>query len=604
MVILLSLILGNVESADDNWEAEVHKGLLHLITRGRISEKLRETLSKIEFSLMFPKFRQDKQTFLQDSLLCKLCNIGVGTIITARRLGTRKDRIFFVLTQLCRLLIMNNEEVCDGFLNQNLDTLLYIIDNRPFLRSSKVCSILLQDRRCKDLLRRDWSLDLPRQPSNAPNSTLGDIQSGSLKLLHITDIHYDPQYSEGSNADCGGPICCQKGTVPESESAAAGYWGDYRNCDSPWYAILDLLEQLKKEHKDIAYVYFTGDIINHKVYDTNMNNIIEDVTKVHTTLKETFGDIPVFPILGNHETHPVNQFSSEDVNTNMEFSTKWVFRLVADVWGKSLPASTTETILRGGYYTVLVRPGFRIIALNSNVCYIYNFWLLYDDYDPFGQLQWLIDTLLDAETHNEMVHILSHVPSGDSTCYNNWAKQYVAIVNRFSHIIAAQFNGHTHFDDIVIYYSSKNRSEPINIAFNGGSTTTYAYLNPNYKVYDVNAEDMHVTNFESWMYNITDANDNFPLPPKWYKLYDFKNAYNVSSLHPQELSDLVERMTRMDTLTQSYFRYKHREATNSNGCNSDCELENICTMVTSAFDDDFHCKKYTKLYYKNRSSNV
>ena len=56
------------------------------------------------------------------------------------------------------------------------------------------------------------------------------------------------------------------------------------------------------------------------------------------------------------------------------FTTQWVFELAAKQWQKWLPKDTMTTIRRGGYYTVLVRPGFRIVALNSNVCYVYNWY--------------------------------------------------------------------------------------------------------------------------------------------------------------------------------------------------------------------------------------
>ncbi|XP_031341330.1 sphingomyelin phosphodiesterase-like [Photinus pyralis] len=559
---------------------------------------LRNTMEEMEFRPMVRQRSLQGRQFEPPE--CALCNTLVGTIITIRRIGTPKDVIVFMFTELCITLKLVSEEECKGFINMNVDTILYIIDNRLFLTPSKVCSIVFQDLHCADPFGVEWDLKLPPYDSQVQNNLPIDTQSGSVKILQITDIHYDSHYQVGSNADCGLFICCQIGTVPSSESTAAGYWGDYRDCDVPWHSFLDLLTHVKEEHHPISYVYFTGDIVAHKVYDTSEIGCVTDITKVYTELKNTFGNVPVYPILGNHEAHPANLFAPEKVDPNLQ--TVWLFRLVAELWQAWLPADTQKTILKGGYYTVLVKPGFRIIALNSNVCFNFNFWLFYDDFDPYGQLQWLINTLLYAETQKEKVHILTHVPSGDYTCVRNWGRQYAKIVNRFSHVISAQFTGHTHLDDTVIYYSHENRSQANNVAFNGGSFTTYSYLNPNYKVYDVNNRGMEVANFESWMYNMTDANQNASLKPKWYKLYDFKSAYNVSSLHPQELSNLVERMTKDKKLTQLYFRYKFRDSDYfiSQGCNSTCELENICTMVTAAYGSDDRCKMYTELYLKNR----
>lgn len=53
-------------------------------------------------------------------------------------------------------------------------------------------------------------------------------------------------------------------------------------------------------------------------------------------------------------------------------STQWLLDLAAEEWSRWLPNATQTTIRRGGYYTVLVNEGFRIVALNSNVCYTLN----------------------------------------------------------------------------------------------------------------------------------------------------------------------------------------------------------------------------------------
>jgi hypothetical protein len=57
---------------------------------------------------------------------------------------------------------------------------------------------------------------------------------------------------------------------------------------------------------------------------------------------------------------------------NKKVSTNWLYELSAELWSDWLPQETKETILQGGFYTVLVRPGFRIIALNSNLGHTYN----------------------------------------------------------------------------------------------------------------------------------------------------------------------------------------------------------------------------------------
>lgn len=59
-------------------------------------------------------------------------------------------------------------------------------------------------------------------------------------------------------------------------------------------------------------------------------------------------------------------------------------------------------------------------------------FLLFDDEDPFDQLKWLVNELSQAEANRESVHILTHIPTSDNTCYKTWSQQYRRIVERYS----------------------------------------------------------------------------------------------------------------------------------------------------------------------------
>lgn len=57
--------------------------------------------------------------------------------------------------------------------------------------------------------------------------------------------------------------------------------------------------------KGFDYVYYTGDIISHKVWDTSL----DFNTGLIKTIMGEFADkfqVPVYPILGNHEPHPLD----------------------------------------------------------------------------------------------------------------------------------------------------------------------------------------------------------------------------------------------------------------------------------------------------------
>lgn len=61
-----------------------------------------------------------------------------------------------------------------------------------------------------------------------------------------------------------------------------------------------------------------------------------------------------------------------------DLSSKWLFEFVADQWKQWLPDQARRDLATKGYYTLLVRPNLRLIALNSNVCNVDNLYDLYN----------------------------------------------------------------------------------------------------------------------------------------------------------------------------------------------------------------------------------
>jgi hypothetical protein len=58
----------------------------------------------------------------------------------------------------------------------------------------------------------------------------------------------DFKYLQKGNADCLELACCHDIVPNSTADIEAGVWGDYRQCDSPYDAIVDALKQIKKEH--------------------------------------------------------------------------------------------------------------------------------------------------------------------------------------------------------------------------------------------------------------------------------------------------------------------------------------------------------------------
>lgn len=198
----------------------------------------------------------------------------------------------------------------------------------------------------------------------------------------------------------------------------------------------------------------------------------------------------------------------------------------------------------GGHYSTVIRPNLRLVAINNNYCYSTNIWLLHSTDYFADQLHWFRNELARASENGEKVHVISHIPSNDIKCFRGFAREYRKIVEEFSDIIVAVFNGHTHEDEFNVYYSVSDPSKATGVAFNGGSGTTFAYYNSNFKVYSVDNESFEVLDYESWHYNLTEANLHPHTPPNWKKTYSFKEAYNLTDLSPATMDGLVQRLGR------------------------------------------------------------
>lgn len=110
----------------------------------------------------------------------------------------------------------------------------------------------------------------------------------------------------------------------------------------------------------------------------------------------------------------------------------YLYDQLAVEWSRWLPDYALETVRKGAFYSVLVRPGLRVISVNGNYCERSNFFLMLNSTDPLGQLAWLVSELDSAEKNAERVHIINHVPPGRYDCLKTWSKNYYDIVNRYS----------------------------------------------------------------------------------------------------------------------------------------------------------------------------
>ena len=59
------------------------------------------------------------------------------------------------------------------------------------------------------------------------------------------------------------------------------------------------------------------------------------------------------------------------------FDMKWLYQHFANIQRQFLGWSMPQSILETGSYTVRIRRKFKIISVNTNYCFRYNWWVMY-----------------------------------------------------------------------------------------------------------------------------------------------------------------------------------------------------------------------------------
>lgn len=522
------------------------------------------------------------ETSVMSSVSCTACKAGVGLLQHYVNTGRSRSEIVHAAIKLCRNLHFESPRVCEGIIDLFADEVLFVFE-RIALSPDEICGMAVGDV-CAVPYNpwQTWTVPLPAIPKPPGPPPEPNSDAPTSRVLHISDTHFDPYYRAGSNAECGEPLCCRETSgKPRRKKDAAGYWGDYRRCDTPRRTIEHMLKHISDVHgKDLDYIIWTGDLPPHDVWNQSRHENINIIRQSHQMLTKFFPKTRIFPSLGNHEAAPVNSFPPPFIGG--KYSISWLYDELDREWSTWLPDSVSTTVRRGAFYSTPVRPGLRIVSLNMNYCNNKNWWLLLNSTDPAEELSWLVYELQVAELKGEKVHILGHIPPGHTDCLAVWSRNYYHIVNRYSATVVAQFFGHTHYDEFSLIYNSHGdplTSNASAVMYISPSVTPYFDLNLGYRLYDIDkTESKMVVDHETWIMDLDRANRLSY--PQWFFLYSARQAYGLTSLAPSQWDRLVNRMSQDDQLFQQYYRYYMKASPVRPACDEACKKRLLCDIVS------------------------
>ncbi|KZF23874.1 Metallo-dependent phosphatase [Xylona heveae TC161] len=370
------------------------------------------------------------------------------------------------------------------------------------------------------------------------NRTVSPQPSGNtLNVLHISDWHLDARYDIGSNA-----------SMPASRFGAF-------SCDTPADLALSTFYEMDKfiDRSTIDFTIFTGDIISHDDDDELSRALVKYEEKTAYETFKSWLSGPLYSTLGNHDSLPQALLTPNDLRGNQSNEFSWHYSFLASLWkNEGWIESSAAHYAKTHYaaYATITPQGLKVISINTNVWYtsqypdnIYNYYN-FTNPDPTGMLAFLAEELQASEDINQRVWIIGHVPSGPIgiSALPNPTALFYSIVTRYSpSTIAAIFFGHTHSDQMLVYYdflanstvhqngtTLRNTSlvdfmKPLTAGWIAPSITPMSGLNAGWRLLQVDSETFSILNAQTFFANI--SNSDSWTTPQWEFEYDTRMTY-------------------------------------------------------------------------------
>lgn len=127
-----------------------------------------------------------------------------------------------------------------------------------------------------------------------------------------------------------------------------------------------------------------------------------------------------------------------------------------------------------------------------------------------------------------------------------------------------------------------------------GSTTTYSYLNPSFRIYTVDGlyqnTSWQILDYETKILNITEA--NLSNNPKWKLEYSPKIAYNMTSLFPIEWNRFVDQSLKNPNtpVAKNFIKNYYNSYDKHGTCDIKCKRNLLCKFKQARPDHLISCK--------------
>lgn len=300
---------------------------------------------------------------------------------------------------------------------------------------------------------RDLKLT-PTKPVVIRDAITGQERKIHGRFLHITDMHPDAFYKEGSSI----ASVCHQGKPKNKKDRAPRFGYATGGCDSPPDLVDYTLEWIKENLRDkIDFVIWTGDNIRHdndrRIPRTEFQ-ILDMNELVSGKFQKLFAnpnsenprdfDVSVVPSIGNNDVFPHNMFALGPTLQTREYHR---------IWNNLVPQEQQRTFDRSASFVTEVIPG-KLAVLSINTLYLFKANPLVDNCNSKKQpgyqiLLWLGAVLEELRQRGMKVWLSGHVPPIEKNFAEGCYDKYTLWTHEYRDIIIGGLYGHMNMDHFI-----------------------------------------------------------------------------------------------------------------------------------------------------------
>jgi len=178
-------------------------------------------------------------------------------------------------------------------------------------------------------------------------------------------------------------------------------------------------------------ILWGGDTVPHDVHSQTFDEVVDLMNRTTDAFKEGLKGIKIYPTIGNHDNYPQDQMNLHLPKDNPAIN------IWGGHWHEFLPdQEQVDNFDNFGYYSAPIKTDkngivtSKLISLNNNICYQFNWESVVTFTDPGNMLRWLEKELETLQSVNGSAIILSHVPNLDE-CNRQYGRRYHAIMDKY-----------------------------------------------------------------------------------------------------------------------------------------------------------------------------